>query len=128
WDAKKFEDSVKKKERFELELKEVGSIRDVHRIKVSDAEGKISELQKKIQYAEIEKKSIEEKLLELSGEKETIKKTIERISPELNKLRDAVENRNAKIRKLEKSINEIADGMYKDFSKSVGVANICDYE
>ncbi|GAU46035.1 hypothetical protein TSUD_268770 [Trifolium subterraneum] len=128
WDAKKFEDSVKKKERFELELKEVGSIRDVHRIEVSDAEGKISELQKEILYAEIEKQSIEEKLLELSGEKETIKKTIERISPELNRLRDAVEKRNTKIRKLETSINEITDGMYRDFSKSVGVANICDYE
>jgi structural maintenance of chromosome 1 len=64
----------------------------------------------------------------LSGEKRTIEKTIERISPELNKLRDAVESRNTKIRKLEKSINEITYGMYKDFSKSVGVANICDYE
>jgi structural maintenance of chromosome 1 len=64
----------------------------------------------------------------LSGEKRTIEKTIERISPELNKLRDAVEIRNTKIRKLEKSINEITYGMYKDFSKSVGVANICEYE
>jgi chromosome segregation ATPase len=63
----------------------------------------------------------------LSGEKRTIEKTIERISPELNKLRDAVESRNTKIRKLEKSINEITYGMYKDFSKSVGVANICKY-
>ncbi|WJX43657.1 Structural maintenance of chromosomes protein 1 [Trifolium repens] len=48
WDAKKFKETVNKKERFELELKEVGSIRDVHHIKVSDAEGKVSELQKKI--------------------------------------------------------------------------------
>jgi structural maintenance of chromosome 1 len=36
WDSEKFEDSVKKKERLELELEEVGSIRDLHRIKVCD--------------------------------------------------------------------------------------------
>jgi structural maintenance of chromosome 1 len=58
WDSEKFEDSVKKKERLELELEEVGSIRDVHRIKVSDAEGKVSELQKKIQYAELKRKAL----------------------------------------------------------------------
>jgi structural maintenance of chromosome 1 len=36
WDSEKFEDSAKKKERPELELEEVGSIRDLHRIKVCD--------------------------------------------------------------------------------------------
>jgi structural maintenance of chromosome 1 len=36
WDSEKFEDSAKKKERLELELEEVGSIRDLHRIKVCD--------------------------------------------------------------------------------------------
>jgi structural maintenance of chromosome 1 len=58
WDSEKFEDSAKKKERLELELEEVGSIRDVHRIKVCDAEGKVSELQKKIQYAELKRKAL----------------------------------------------------------------------
>lgn len=43
-------------------------------------------------------------------------------------LRDAVEKRNAELRKLEKRINEITDRIYKDFSKSVGVANIREYE
>lgn len=43
-------------------------------------------------------------------------------------LNDAVDKRNAEIRKLEKRINEITDRIYKDFSKSVGVANIREYE
>lgn len=44
----------KKKEQYESELEELGSIRDMH-LKESEASGKISGLEKKIQYAEIEK-------------------------------------------------------------------------
>ncbi|GKA42265.1 structural maintenance of chromosomes protein 1 [Tanacetum coccineum] len=44
----------KKKEGFEAELQQLGSIREM-RIKESEACGKISYLEKKIQFAEIEK-------------------------------------------------------------------------
>jgi len=43
-------------------------------------------------------------------------------------LNDAVNKSNAEIRKLERRINEITDRIYRDFSKSVGVANIREYE
>lgn len=43
-------------------------------------------------------------------------------------LNEAVEKRSTAIRKLEKRINEIVDRIYKDFSNSVGVANIREYE
>ena len=45
---------MKKREEYELELEKVGSIRDMQ-IKESEISGKISGLEKKIQYAEIEK-------------------------------------------------------------------------
>lgn len=44
----------KKKEGFETELEELGSIREMQ-LRESEASGKISGLEKKIQYAEIEK-------------------------------------------------------------------------
>ncbi|QCE06382.1 structural maintenance of chromosome 1 [Vigna unguiculata] len=127
WDDKKIEGLNKKKEQYEAELESLGSIRDMH-LKESEASGKISGLEKKIQYAEIEKRSIEDKLSNLSHEKKTIKERIECISPELKKLNDAVNKNNAEIRKLERRINEITDRIYRDFSKSVGVANIREYE
>ncbi|CAK8571767.1 unnamed protein product [Lathyrus sativus] len=127
WDDKKFEAYVKKKEQYEAELKELGTIRDMH-LKESDTEGKKSGLEKKIQYAEIEKRSIEDKLSNFSLEKGTIKEEIKRISPELEKLGIAVEKRNRELLTLEKRINEITDRIYRDFSKSVGVANIREYE
>lgn len=43
-------------------------------------------------------------------------------------VKDAVDKRNTEIKKLEKRINEIVDRIYRDFSKSVGVANIREYE
>ncbi|KAI3828145.1 hypothetical protein L1987_02242 [Smallanthus sonchifolius] len=48
----------KKKEGLEAELQEFGSIREMQ-LKESEASGKISGLEKKIQYAEIKKKNME---------------------------------------------------------------------
>ncbi|KAL6994798.1 Structural maintenance of chromosomes protein 1 [Sarracenia purpurea var. burkii] len=127
WDDKKIEGLKKKKEGFELELEELGSIREMQ-LKESEASGKISGLEKKIQYAEIEKKSIEDKLLKLKQEKDNINEEIRRISPELNKLKSVITERTSKILSLEKRINEIVDRTYKKFSESVGVKNIREYE
>ncbi|CAH8381616.1 unnamed protein product [Eruca vesicaria subsp. sativa] len=127
WDDKKIEGLMKKKEEYELELEKVGSIRDML-IKESEISGKISGLEKKIQYAEIEKKSIIDKLPHLEQEKRTITEESRRINVELSKSRAEVDKRNTEIRKLEKRINEIVDRIYRDFSQSVGVANIREYE
>lgn len=43
-------------------------------------------------------------------------------------LKSAVDKRSVQIKKLEKRINEIVDHIYRDFSESVGVANIREYE
>ncbi|RVX19078.1 Structural maintenance of chromosomes protein 1 [Vitis vinifera] len=121
WDDKKVE------EQYESELEQLGSIREMQ-LKVSELSGKISGLEKKIQYAEIEKKSIDDKLAKLRQEKRNISEEISRINPELRKLKDVIDKRATEIRKLEKRINEIVDRIYKDFSESVGVKNIREYE
>ncbi|KAG5514580.1 hypothetical protein RHGRI_035851 [Rhododendron griersonianum] len=127
WDDKKIEGLKKTKEGFELELEELGSIREMQ-LKESEASVKISGLEKKIQYAEIEKKSINDKLERLKQDKENIEKEIHRISPELHKLKNAIAKRASKISSLEKRINDKVDRIYKNFSESVGVKNIREYE
>lgn len=42
--------------------------------------------------------------------------------------KEAIDKRSTEINKLEKRINEIVDRIYRDFSRSVGVANIREYE
>ncbi|KAH9729371.1 Structural maintenance of chromosomes protein 1 [Citrus sinensis] len=127
WDDKKIEGLKRKKEQYESELEELGSIREMQ-LRESETSGKISGLEKKIQYAEIEKRSIEDKLANLRQEKRTIKEEIGRIKPDLQKLKDKIDRRTTDINKLERRINEITDRLYRDFSESVGVANIREYE
>ncbi|KAI7730151.1 hypothetical protein M8C21_001439 [Ambrosia artemisiifolia] len=127
WDDKKIEGLKKKKEGLEAELQELGSIRELQ-LKESEASGKISGLEKKIQYAEIEKKNMEEKLSKLAMEYNAIKNEIGYIEPQLLTIKDNILSRERKISSLEKRINEIIDKIYKRFSESVGVENIREYE
>ncbi|KAG9151144.1 hypothetical protein Leryth_002716 [Lithospermum erythrorhizon] len=127
WDDKKIEGLKKKKEGLELELEELGSIRELQ-LKESEASGRISGLEKKIHYAEIEKKSIEDKLTKLKTEKGNIDEEIDRLMPECQKLESSIKKRDSGISSLEKRINDIVDRIYKKFSESVGVKNIREYE
>ncbi|KAL3620599.1 Structural maintenance of chromosomes protein 1 [Castilleja foliolosa] len=127
WDDKKIEGLKKKKDDYESELEKLGSIREMQ-LKESEASGKISGLEKKIQYTEIEKKSIEDKLKKLKVEKGSIDKEIGIVKPELQKYNNGINTRKSKIVSLEKRINDIVDRIYKTFSESVGVNNIREYE
>ncbi|KAL8029139.1 hypothetical protein ABFX02_14G208600 [Erythranthe guttata] len=127
WDDKKVEGLKRKKEDLEVELEELGSIREMQ-LKESEASGKISGLEKKIQYTEIEKKSIEDKLNKLKVEKRNIEDEIGRVKPEVQKLVNVITTRASKILSLEQRINDIVDRVYKKFSESVGVKNIREYE
>ncbi|RZC84900.1 hypothetical protein C5167_047678 [Papaver somniferum] len=97
WDDKAIRDIKKTKERYELEMESLGSIREMQ-MKESETSGKISGLDKKIQYSEIEK------------------------------LQNQTERRKKEIEKLENCINVIVDHSYDEFSKSIGVTNIRECE
>ncbi|KAI3898625.1 hypothetical protein MKW98_000738, partial [Papaver atlanticum] len=127
WDDKAIGDIKKTKERYELEMESLGSIREMQ-MKESEASGKISGLDKKIQYSVIEKVNIKDKLAKLKQEKLNVKEEISRIEPELRKLQNQTEKRKKEIEKLENRINVIVDRIYDEFSKSVGVNNIREYE
>ncbi|KAI3889923.1 hypothetical protein MKX03_020225 [Papaver bracteatum] len=127
WDDKAIGDIKKTKEWYELEMENLGSIREMQ-MKESEASGKISGLDKKIQYSEIEKVNIKDKLAKLKQEKLNVKEEISRIEPELRKLQKQTEKRKKEIDKFENRINVIVHRIYDEFSKSVGVKNIREYE
>ncbi|KAH7287580.1 hypothetical protein KP509_32G063300 [Ceratopteris richardii] len=127
WDDRAIEGLKRNKERYEAEMAELGSAREMQS-KEAEAAGKITGLERKIQYADVEKKTIEEKLVKLRQERDVISKEISRITPEIKKIRESISTKNKAIVKLENRINEVIDRIYKDFSKSVGVANIREYE
>ena len=57
-----------------------------------------------------------------------IETEIKRLKPGEEELETRIAEREAEVRKLEKKINDIVDKVYRDFSISVGVKNIREYE
>nr|GLL33199.1 structural maintenance of chromosomes protein 1 [Ipomoea trifida] len=128
WDDKNVDGLKTKKDALELLLEDLGSIREMN-LKESELSGKITWLERKIHYTEIEQKSIADKLTNLNRERETIENEIDRMKPELKKLENAIGGRTKEILSRENRINDIVDRIYKErFSRSVGVENIREYE
>ncbi|KAL9243005.1 hypothetical protein vseg_016947 [Gypsophila vaccaria] len=120
WDDKKIDGLKKRKEQLESELEAIGSPREMQ-LRETEVSVKISGLEKKAKYVEIEEKSIRDKLLKLGKEKKNIIETIANTEPEHAKLDSSIKKREGEIKKIERRINEIVDRIYKDFSESVGV-------
>ncbi|BBN00427.1 hypothetical protein Mp_1g29090 [Marchantia polymorpha subsp. ruderalis] len=127
WDARAVESLKKKKETYEAEMAELGSIREMQS-KEADIAGRISGCERKMHYSDIEKKGLDRKLKMLAEERVTMERQINQLTPDIEQLRMVIADRRKTIAKLETRMNEIVDRIYKDFSESVGVANIREYE
>ncbi|XP_028550354.1 structural maintenance of chromosomes protein 1 [Dendrobium catenatum] len=127
WDESTIEAFKKKKDKLEAEMDALGSLRDLQ-IKESDISERISGLEKKIHFSKKEEENIRGKLSKLKEEKSNVIKEIGRIKPDIVKLESRITKTSEDIRKLDKRINEISDRIYKEFSESVGVQNIREYE
>ncbi|KAJ4773552.1 Structural maintenance of chromosomes protein [Rhynchospora pubera] len=127
WDDGKIEAVKNKKAEYEAELAKLKSPRELQREELKISE-KITGLERKIHYLDVEQKNVQDKLKRLEDEKINIEKEISRLEPEQNKLEKLIEKKQKEARVLERKINEIVDKIYRDFSESVGVKNIREYE
>uniref|UniRef100_A0A0D9XB24 Structural maintenance of chromosomes protein n=1 Tax=Leersia perrieri TaxID=77586 RepID=A0A0D9XB24_9ORYZ len=127
WDDSIIESWKKKKNQYESEMSELGSPRELQRKELAVSE-KITGLEKKLHYLNVEGNNLKEKLDRLASEKSNIEEEINRLEPVKEELESRLDKKEREVRVLEKKINEIVDRIYKDFSKSVGVKNIREYE
>ncbi|KAL6901022.1 hypothetical protein ACP4OV_005698 [Aristida adscensionis] len=127
WDDSRIESLKKKKNQLESEMAELGSPRELQRKEVAISE-KITGLEKKLHYLNVEQNKLREKLLKLASERSNIEAEINRLEPGKEELEIRIAEKEIEVRKLEKKINEIVDKVYRDFSISVGVKNIREYE
>uniref|UniRef100_J3NFF3 Structural maintenance of chromosomes protein n=1 Tax=Oryza brachyantha TaxID=4533 RepID=J3NFF3_ORYBR len=127
WDDSIIESWKKKKNQYESEMSELGSPRELQRKELAVSE-KITGLEKKLHYLNVEENNLREKLHRLESEKCNIEEEINRLEPVKEELETRLGKKEREVRVLEKKINEIVDRIYKDFSKSVGVKNIREYE
>ncbi|KAI4972909.1 hypothetical protein ZWY2020_005821 [Hordeum vulgare] len=127
WDDSRIESLKKKKSKLESEMSELGSPRELQRKELAVSE-KITGLEKKLHYSNVEQNNLKEKLHKLASEKRNIEKEIDHLEPGKEELESRLAKNEREVRKREKKINEIVDRIYKDFSTSVGVKNIREYE
>lgn len=127
WDDSKIESLKKKKNQWESEMSELGSPRELQRKELAVSE-KITGLEKKLHYLNVEENNLREKLRKLASEKSNIEEEFDRLEPGKEELETRLAEKEREVRMREKKINEIVDGIYKDFSMSVGVKNIREYE
>ncbi|VAI87619.1 unnamed protein product [Triticum turgidum subsp. durum] len=127
WDDSRIESLKKKKSKLEAEMSELGSPRELQRKELAVSE-KITGLEKKLHYSNVEQNNLKEKLHKLASEKRNIEKEIDHLEPGKEELESRLAKNEREVRKREKKINEIVDRIYKDFSTSVGVKNIREYE
>ncbi|KAL9251813.1 Structural maintenance of chromosomes protein 1-like protein [Drosera capensis] len=127
WDEKKVEGLKNKKQELEAKLEGLPSHREIQ-LRESEISGKLSGLEKRRRYAEIEEKNTKEKLASLVKEKKNIEEEIRQIEADSEKRDTIIKKRAEEIKILERRINEIVDRIYRDFSRSVGVENIRVYE
>ncbi|KAF0900828.1 hypothetical protein E2562_035464 [Oryza meyeriana var. granulata] len=127
WDDSIIESWKKKKNQYESEMSELGSPRELQRKELAVSE-KITGLEKKLHYLNVEENNLREKLHRLESEKSNIEEEINRLEPVKEELETRLGKKEREVRVLERKINEIVDRIYKDFSKSVGVKNIREYE
>ncbi|VAI87627.1 unnamed protein product [Triticum turgidum subsp. durum] len=127
WSGERYKALKKKKSKLEAEMSELGSPRELQRKELAVSE-KITGLEKKLHYSNVEQNNLKEKLHKLASEKRNIEKEIDHLEPGKEELESRLAKNEREVRKREKKINEIVDRIYKDFSTSVGVKNIREYE
>ncbi|CAI5503032.1 unnamed protein product [Closterium sp. Naga37s-1] len=127
WDEQEVEKLKAARDKVAKELSEVLSVRETQS-KEQEIAARIAGLERKTQYAEMELKMSEEKVAKAEQELAVMVAEKDRIAPEITRLTAAVEARLEQVGAKEQRINEIMDRVFREFSRTVGVANIREYE
>ncbi len=89
---------------------------------------RVARLERDLQYIGVDLKLSAEKLEKLENERANIERELDATLPELEKADAACEASRASVAAVDAKIHAAEDEVYADFSASVGVANIREYE
>ena len=93
-----------------------------------ESAARLARLEKDLQYAAVDRKMCAEKIEKLTKDAANIKRELDATSPELKAAEKACEKAAAAVEAVEAKIHAAEDAVYAEFSASVGVANIREYE
>ena len=93
-----------------------------------EAAARLARLERDLQFHAVDLKMCGEKVDKLQKDKATIDRELRSTLPALAAAEEARDKTAAEVAKVEARIHDIEDDVYAEFSKSVGVANIREYE
>jgi structural maintenance of chromosome 1 len=127
WEEKKIDEIRKRRDQYLQELSEIGqTLRSFAR--EEQLRSQQSALESKLKFSKYDLEVTEGKLKKNDEEISELNSAIKKLKPTINKLTAAIDARRADIDRLKDEIHKIEDEQFKDFSKTVGVSNIREYE
>jgi structural maintenance of chromosome 1 len=129
-DERKIADCKRRKEELEAELAELqrdigtrGGARQLQDVQTS-VEGQ----KNRLKFAEADHKVTKEKLDVNDEQFKGVERQLRKVKPEQQNLQSTLASRNKEIKDTETKISKIKERLFADFSRSVGVTNIHEYE
>eukprot|EP00958_Prasinococcus_capsulatus_P004389 scaffold406_cov391-Prasinococcus_capsulatus_cf.AAC.18 len=127
WDQKEVDKLKDKRADMEEELAQIGNLRLAQR-KEQQMGQEIQDITRKVDRLKIEVKVLADKSKKLETEKSSIEREKKKLQPKVAKLTDGIAIREKDIESVQAEVNKIEDRIFSEFSKSVGVDNIREYE
>ena len=127
WDQEKVVKLKEERSNVASELSLLPQLRDITQ-KLQAAEAKVTRLENEKTYASAEFKSLQEKIKESKQNIVSLQKGKDTKIPQAKALESKMMERKGKMRALRAKMDHIAENLFKEFVKKIGVSSIKEYE
>lgn len=127
WDQEKVVKLKEERSKVTNELMSLPQLRDITQ-QLHAAEAKATRLDNESNYASVEVKSLKEKIRETSTNIASLKNEKVSKAPQTTKLRMQMKERTKRINSVKTKMGQIADTLFQDFVRKIGVSSIKEYE
>jgi structural maintenance of chromosome 1 len=128
WDEKQVDALKRQRDRYLEELKEVTVVRRKEP-ELQNLKHQIDSLENRLSFSKKDREvTMEQSLSENSRELEVVEKELQELEPRLDNAQSSLQRRSSSVAKVQAKIHKLEDEVFRDFCRSIGVANIRQYE
>eukprot|EP00002_Diphylleia_rotans_P023070 TRINITY_DN4533_c0_g1_i4.p1 TRINITY_DN4533_c0_g1~~TRINITY_DN4533_c0_g1_i4.p1 ORF type:complete len:1175 (+),score=260.58 TRINITY_DN4533_c0_g1_i4:389-3913(+) len=126
WDEKKLEEIKRQQRKYREELNEIAGKKNIDGEKTIDSKIRLAE--ETITRLQDDQLITNKKLEGTHAQLKVVDENLNSLLPKVAKLQKSVQGREDKVSELQRAINRIADRIFADFSKQIGIKNWREYE
>jgi structural maintenance of chromosome 1 len=128
WDEKQVDALKRQRDRYLEEIKEVTVVRRKEP-ELQNLKHQMGSLENRLSFSKKDREvTMEQSLSENSRELEVVEKELQELEPRLDNVQSSLQRRSSSVAKVQAKINKLEDEVFRDFCRSIGVANIRQYE